>query len=84
MNGSLANAEASAEIILLDARGLAPPEPLVRIVAALAQLSTDGELQARTDRRPMLLYDCLHTHGCVGETFEQDDGSFVTHIRRAA
>ena len=74
---------ASAQVVEVDARGLEPPQPLVVILEALAQLPGDTELRARIDRRPMHLYSHLEERGFVGATEEQPDGSFVTHIRRA-
>jgi uncharacterized protein (DUF2249 family) len=65
----------------IDARGLEPPQPMVKILEALATISTDSELIARTDRRPMHLYAQLEARGYVGQTEEQSDGSFLTHIR---
>ncbi len=74
--GGLGNVE-------VDARGLEPPQPLVRILEALAALPAGATLRARTDRRPMHLYAQLQTRGFRGESTEQNDGSFVTQIRRA-
>ena len=68
--------------IEVDARGLEPPQPLVKILEALAGLPAGAGLRARTDRRPMHLYAHLEERGFVGETSEQTDGSFLTHIRR--
>jgi len=65
----------------VDARGLEPPQPLVVILEALAQLSPGGSLRARTDRRPMHLYAQLEERGFTGTTEEQPDGSFITTIR---
>ena len=66
----------------LDARGLEPPQPLVRILEALATLPDGVCLRARTDRRPMHLYAQLDPRGFEGQTEEQSDGSFVTYVRR--
>ncbi len=66
----------------LDARGLEPPQPMVRILEALTVLPAGGELRARTDRRPMHLFAQLAARGFAGESEEQGDGSFVTHIWR--
>ena len=71
-------------VLEVDARGLEPPQPLVKILEALAMLPRGAQLRARTDRRPMHLYAQLEERGFLGETEEQKDGSFVTHIRRAA
>ncbi len=69
------------ETIELDARGLEPPQPLVTILEALGTLPDQAELRAHTDRRPMHLYAQLEERGFTGESQEQSDGSFITHIR---
>jgi uncharacterized protein (DUF2249 family) len=71
----------STEIIEVDARGLEPPQPMVKILEALAVLPAGAELCARTDRRPMHLYAQLEERRFAGETKEQNDGSFITTIR---
>jgi uncharacterized protein (DUF2249 family) len=68
-------------ILEVDARGLEPPQPLVKILEALATLPAGARLRARTDRRPMHLYAQLEERGFVGDSEEQKDGSFVTHVR---
>ena len=69
------------EKIKLDARGLEPPQPLVTILEAVGSLPAQAELSAHTDRRPMHLYAQLEERGFTGESQEQSDGSFITHIR---
>ena len=69
------------EIIEVDARGLEPPQPMVKILEALAALPAGAELRAHTDRKPMHLYAQLEERGFAGETEEQNDGSFITTIR---
>ncbi|HKW28046.1 MAG TPA: DUF2249 domain-containing protein, partial [Verrucomicrobiae bacterium] len=71
----------SSETFEVDARGLEPPQPMVKILETLAALPEGAELRARTDRRPMHLYTRIETRGFKGETEEQTDGSFLTHIR---
>ena len=71
-----------SKVVDVDARGLEPPQPLVTILEAIATLPGDAELRVRTDRRPMHLYPQLEQRGFVGETEEQTDGSYLTHIRR--
>jgi uncharacterized protein (DUF2249 family) len=71
-------------VMEVDARGLEPPQPLVTILEALATLPKGARLRARTDRRPMHLYAQLEERGFVGESEEQEDGSFITHIRHTA
>lgn len=70
-------------LIDVDARRLEPPQPMVRILEALARLPQGAKLRARTDRRPVHLYPHLEERGFVGESEEQKDGSFITHIRPA-
>jgi uncharacterized protein (DUF2249 family) len=71
-----------SQSLTVDARGLEPPEPLERILESLAGLPADGELLARTDRRPMHLYPLLEARGFTATTEENPDGSCVTRIRR--
>ncbi len=73
----------TASVIEVDARGLEPPQPLVVILEAVSALPPGATLRAHTDRRPMHLYPQLESRGFVGETEEQKDGSFITHIRLA-
>ncbi len=70
------------EEIEVDARGLEPPQPMMRVLEALEGLPAATKLRARTDRRPMHLYPLLEARGFVGESEEQTDGSVVTIIRR--
>lgn len=67
----------------VDVRGLEPPQPMVKILETLSALPDGTELRARTDRRPMHLYAQLEARGFHGQTEEQNDGSFVTIIRRS-
>ena len=72
---------APAKLVDVDARGLEPPQPMVKILEALTALPAAAELRARTDRRPIHLYPLLETRGFTGECQEQSDGCFITHIR---
>jgi uncharacterized protein (DUF2249 family) len=69
--------------VIVDARGMEPPQPLVIILESLEQLPAGAEMRARTDRRPLHLYALLEQRGFTGETEEQHDGSFITTIRGA-
>lgn len=75
--------DAPAPILDLDTRGLEPPEPLVRILEALTTLPRGAGMQARTDRRPMHLYDHLAHRGFTGISTEEPDGSYLTLIQHA-
>jgi uncharacterized protein (DUF2249 family) len=70
-------------VLDVDARGLEPPEPMVKILEAVATLPEGAQLRAHTDRRPMHLYAQLEQRGFIGDSQEQSDGSFLTVIRRA-
>ncbi len=72
----------AAPICEVDTRGLQPPEPLVRILEAVAALPAGAELCAHTDRRPMHLYGQLEQRGFNAQTEETRNGTFLTHIRR--
>lgn len=80
--GSGAGEAKPSSYIEVDARGLEPPQPMVKILEALTNLPAKTGIRAHTDRRPMHLYAHLEERGFVGETTEQTDGSFLTHIRR--
>ena len=69
-------------ILVVDARGLEPPQPMVRILEALAGLPRNAKLHAITDRRPLHLYAQLEDRGFAGHTEEQSNGSFLTCIER--
>ncbi len=69
-------------VVEVDARGLEPPQPLVKILESLAALPAGAELRAFTDRRPVHLYAQLEERGFAAVTEEQPDGTFLTHIRR--
>ena len=69
------------EIIDVDARGLEPPQPMVKILEAVAVLPAGAEVCAHTERRPMHLYAQLEERGFTGESEEQNDGSYITKIR---
>ena len=73
---------AGIPVVKLDARGLEPPQPLVKILEALSALPEGAQLEAHTDRRPMHLYAQLEQRGFVAETSEQPGGGFLTHVRR--
>ena len=76
------SAPGSSDIVEVDARGLEPPQPLVKILESLAALPAGAELRACTDRRPMHLYAQLEERGFAATTEEQPNASFLTHIRR--
>ena len=72
----------STPVVELDARGLEPPQPMVRILEALAALPPGSTLHARTDRRPVHLYPLLEERGFQADTTDAPDGGFLNTIRR--
>jgi uncharacterized protein (DUF2249 family) len=72
----------SSTLTRVDARGLEPPQPLIKILEALATLPAGGQLCALTDRRPIHLYSQLEARGFGADTKEQSDGSYLIHICR--
>lgn len=66
----------------LDNRGLEPPQPMLRTLAALESLPEGETLSIINDRRPMFLYEQLDKMGCRHVTAEQEDGSFLIEIKK--
>ena len=79
---ALPEAERPTSVRDLDLRGLAPPMPLVEILEALMMLRPETALRARTDRRPVYLFEQLEVRGYNGICRQLPDGSHVTLIRK--
>lgn len=47
----------------LDTRGLEPPEPMVRVLAAIEGMAPGAELEVFTEREPVFLYQELAARG---------------------
>jgi hypothetical protein len=73
----------SPVLVELDARGLEPPQPLIRILEALNTLPPDACLHARTDRQPIHLHPLLVQRGFVGVShpLPSPDHGYLTEIR---
>jgi uncharacterized protein (DUF2249 family) len=69
------------DLIVLDVRGLEPPEPMVRVLEALDRLAPGQRLEMRHDRRPTLLYPRLEDRGFVHQTDEPEPGLVRIVIR---
>ena len=67
----------------IDNRGLAPPEPMVRILAGLKELGDGDELVALMDREPRMLFPELERRGFTWEFTAEGDGGVLT-VRRLA
>lgn len=68
--------------MILDNRGLEPPQPMMRTLAALENLKEDEKLTIINDRRPMFLYEQLEELGYKNRTEQQEDGSYKIEIFR--
>ena len=74
----------NAEIVL-DARGLEPPEPMVRTMEALDQLAVGKKLLFLLPREPYPLYRALTVNGFSWQTTLRPDGTvevLIQHQRR--
>lgn len=74
---------AQAREILIDARGLEPPEPMEKVLQALAQLRPGQTIQLLLHREPFPLYPILAERGYRHETRMAADGSYVILIRQS-
>jgi tRNA 2-thiouridine synthesizing protein A len=70
--------------MILDNRGLEPPQPMMRTLAALEQLERGQTLVILNDRRPMFLFEQLDEMGYLYLTEQQDDGSYKVTISQKA
>lgn len=61
--------------IVVDGRGLEPPEPMERVLAALDGLQS-GQVRFLIHRQPYPLYDLLRRHHYHYETMAGADGGF--------
>lgn len=73
----------TAEPKIIDARGLAPPEPLELTLAALDDLHPGDEIVLLLYREPHPLYQILRQNGYTHRAELHDDGTFSIHIRHA-
>lgn len=77
-------AEDAAGVVVLDVRGLEPPEPMVRTLAALESLAPGATLLQINVRVPQFLLPMLEERGFTYEVREQAPGLVRLFIRRAA
>lgn len=74
----------SANVRLIDGRGLLPPEPFELTLAALEDLELGAELILLLYREPHPLYQVLRQNGFTYRVDAQDDGTFEIRISHAA
>ncbi|HEU5208963.1 MAG TPA: DUF2249 domain-containing protein [Longimicrobiales bacterium] len=73
---------ATDDVVVLDVRGLEPPEPMMRTLAALEQLPVGGTLVQLNVRVPQFLLPLLEERGFTYEVREQDAELVRVFIRR--
>jgi uncharacterized protein (DUF2249 family) len=72
------------EPLLVDARGLAPPEPMELTLSALDDLVEGQELLLLLYREPFPLYGILQRNGYSHRAQTTPDGTVHIYIRRAS
>ena len=73
-----------AQTITLDNRGLEPPQPMMRVLAALDASGPHDTIVALTDRVPLLLFDELNERGLAYSAEQQPDGAHRITIAKGA
>lgn len=70
-------------VIELDNRGLEPPQPMVRTLAALDRSRPGDVVKIHNDRVPVFLIEELNSLGCSFTVEDQPDGSAKVTITKA-
>jgi len=70
--------------MIIDNRGLEPPQPMVRTLQALNLLSNGDTLLIINDRKPLFLYPELEELGYTHLTIEREDGAYEITITKGA
>lgn len=68
--------------VLVDGRDLFPPEPMQRVVAALATLAKGEALELLLYREPFPLYELLTRAGHRYQTRLEPDGTYVITVTK--
>ena len=66
--------------VVIDARGLEPPEPMLRTMKALDHLEPNRKLLVLLPREPFPLYRALELNGFSRQTEHQADGTVTVLI----
>ena len=67
--------------IVVDARGLAPPEPLERVMSALCEIKSGDEVVLILEQEPFPLYRVLELNGYTHRSTPFPDGRFEILIQ---
>jgi uncharacterized protein (DUF2249 family) len=78
------SADAGENVIVLDVRGLEPPEPMTRTLTALEQLPLDATLLQINVRVPQFLLPLLQGRGFTYDVREQEPGLVRVSIRHGS
>lgn len=70
-------------MIVIDARGLPPPQPLERVLEALAELAPGDSVRLILEREPFPLYRLLARNGYRHRTTAYPDGRYEIDITQA-
>ncbi|HSJ09897.1 MAG TPA: DUF2249 domain-containing protein [Longimicrobiales bacterium] len=73
--------DVDGDVVVIDVRGLEPPEPMVRTLEALAQLAPGATLVQLNERVPQFLLPVLEERGFMYEVREQEEGVTRLFIR---
>jgi len=73
-------AQAEAKVIMLDNRGLEPPQPMMRTLAALDRCQSGEVVLIHNDRIPVFLIEELNRLCCSYKVEEQADGTAKVSI----
>ncbi|WP_339234978.1 DUF2249 domain-containing protein [Paenibacillus sp. FSL R5-0517] len=71
-----------APTIILDNRGLEPPQPMVRTLAALDRCKSGEVVLIHNDRVPVFLIEELNNLGCTYTVEDQTDGTAKVRIEK--
>ncbi|MBW7475229.1 DUF2249 domain-containing protein [Paenibacillus oenotherae] len=74
--------KSNPRLIQLDNRGLEPPQPMIRTLAALKRVHPEGEVIIHNDRVPVFLIEELNSLGYAYSVEDQPDGSAKVSIRQ--
>jgi uncharacterized protein (DUF2249 family) len=81
-HGARATPSVDNDQLVLDLRGLEPPEPMVRVLERLDALEPGQRLVVLNDRRPIFLYPQLEARGFVHDSEELEPGLVRIVVRR--
>jgi TusA-related sulfurtransferase len=73
-----------AREILVDARGLEPPEPFERVMEAVCEMQPGDTVLMLLEREPFPLYRVLERNGYRHQSTCRDDGVFEIRITQGA